>query len=59
MLNKGCLSLEPALVRVDGGGGKTALEGGSGEALYIFAGETRAAGDIPELGSSAAMADVR
>ena len=59
-MNTGCgLSLEPALVRFGGGGGKTGLEPGSGEDLYIWAGDTREAGDIPEAGSSAAIIDVR
>ena len=60
MLNTGCgLSFEPALVRVEGGGGKTGLEPGSGEDLYMFAGDTRVAGDIPEAGSSTDIADAR
>lgn len=60
ILNTGCgLSLEPALVRVVGGGGKMGLEPGSGEDLYMFAGDIRVAGDIPEAGSSAAIADAR
>lgn len=59
MLNTVCgLSLEPALVRL-GGGGKTGLLPGSGEDLYICAGDTLEAGDIPEAGSSAAIVDVR
>ena len=35
------------------------LEPGSGEDLYMFAGDIRVAGDIPEAGSSAAIADAR
>jgi hypothetical protein len=35
------------------------LEPGSGEDLYTFAGDTRVAGDMPEAGSSAAIADAR
>lgn len=60
MLKTGCgLSLEPALVRVTGGGGKTAVEPGSGEDLYTCAGDTREAGEMPEAGSSAFITDVR
>ena len=53
------LSLDPALVRELGGGGKTGLEPGSGEDRYIFAGGARDAGDIPGVGSSAAISDAR
>ena len=63
MLKTGCgLSLEPALVRVaggGGGGGKTAVEPGSGEDLYVCAGDTRVAGNMPKEGSSVTMTDVR
>ena len=53
------LSLEPALARVNGGGGKLALEPGSGDDLYMCAGDTREAGDIPDAASSAATIDAR
>ena len=53
------LSLDPALVRFVGGGGKTGLEPGSGEDRYMCAGETLEAGDIPDSDSSAAIVDVR
>ena len=63
MLNKdGGLSLDPALVLVlggGGGGGKTGFDDGSGEDLYTLAGDSRAAGDIPDRGSSLATVDVR
>ena len=59
-LNKlGGLSLDPARLRLDGGGGKTGFEDGSGDDLYTFAGESRVAGDIPEAGSSEATTDDR
>ena len=45
MLNMdGGLSLEPARVRAEGGGGKVLVEAGSGDDLYKF-GDIRAAGD--------------
>jgi hypothetical protein len=45
MLNMdGGLSLEPARVRDEGGGGKLVFEAGSGDDLYKF-GDIRAAGD--------------
>lgn len=40
----GGLSLEPARVRDEGGGGKLVFEAGSGDDLYKF-GDIRAAGD--------------
>lgn len=58
--NASGLSFDPALVRpLDGGGGKTGFDPGSGDDLYAFAGEIRVAGDIPDAGSSAAIVDVR
>jgi hypothetical protein len=60
MLNMfGGLSLEPARVREGGGGGKVGFETGSGDALYRLAGETRAAGDMPERTSSLEITDAR
>jgi hypothetical protein len=60
MLNKdGGLSLDPALVLVVGGGGKTGFDDGSGDDLYTLAGDSRVAGDMPDKGSSLAMVDVR
>jgi hypothetical protein len=61
MLNKdGGLSLDPALVLVLwGGGGKTGFDDSSGDDLYILAGDSRVAGDMPGRGSSLAMVDVR
>jgi hypothetical protein len=45
MLNiDGGLSLEPARVREEGGGGKLVCEAGSGDDLYKF-GDIRVAGD--------------
>jgi hypothetical protein len=45
MLNMdGGLSLEPARVRAEGGGGKVLVEAGSGDDLYKF-GDIRVAGD--------------
>jgi hypothetical protein len=60
MLNKdGGLSLDPALVLVVGGGGKTGFDDGSGDDLYTLAGGSRATGDMPGRESSLAMVDVR
>jgi hypothetical protein len=59
-MNKlGGLSFDPARLRLDGGGGKTGFEAGSGDGMYTFAGDSRVAGDIPEAGSSTATVDVR
>lgn len=45
-LNRGCgLSLDNARVRVPGGGGNIGAEEGSGDGLWICAGDPRSAGD--------------
>ena len=60
ILNTLCVrSLEPARARVVGGGGNTGFEPGSGEDLYVCAGDTREAGVIPEAGSSTAIIEER
>ena len=60
MLNRdGTLSLEPARVRIFGGGGKTGFEEGSGDDLYTLAGDNRVTGEAPDRPSSAAINDDR
>ena len=57
--NASGLSFDLVLVRpLDGGGGKTGFDPGSGDDLYAFAGGIRVAGDIPDASSSAAVIDV-
>lgn len=53
------LSCDPDRFRGPGGGGKTGFAEGSGDDLYWFAGEDRAAGEMPVEGSSACINDAR
>jgi hypothetical protein len=58
--NNACgLSWDPDRLRAFGGGGKIGFVVGSGEARYILFGGDRAAGDIPEDGSSAIITEAR
>ena len=60
ILNRlGGRSLDAARLRLDGGGGKTGFEDGSGDDLYAFAGAIRVAGDTPEAASSEVTIDAR